>query len=273
MPIGEVQDVAHSDSDLAEAVAYIRGRQTPAGGFSYYRSWGVEEPAAADTYYAVEALGFLESGPERREDCLRWLHERQTDEGGYSSIAAAWYVTGSLARLSSRPQRDPTAWLAPYSERFFDGINEPGVAHEILLNLLRYIELRDRFAVALEPRHLDALIATLQRLQDDNGALPKDGANLTDSAIALYLMRAANLIADRRILEFARACEDETYGFRAATTGQSSSLEVLAGGVAILHAFGKKPAYPRALLNAVTACRHANGGFGRSAGAVTTLYD
>ncbi|MGH8161327.1 MAG: hypothetical protein ACRESR_04125, partial [Gammaproteobacteria bacterium] len=185
----------------------------------------------------------------------------------------AWYVTEALQGLGAKPRLRPTEWLTPYSERFFDEAQESGNVHAFLLNLLRYIELCSRFDLPLEPRHRNALVANLKRFQNGDGAFPAEGANLPDSAIALRLMQAADLIAGRQILAIARANEDATYGFRASLVGQSSSLEVLAAGVAIFAAFDATAAYPHALLRTITACQHANGGFGHRAGAVSTLRD
>ena len=41
---------------MARAAAYIRTRQSPSGGFCFYRYSSVDEPSLGDTYYAVAAL-------------------------------------------------------------------------------------------------------------------------------------------------------------------------------------------------------------------------
>ncbi len=257
--------------DPSAAFAYIRSRQTPEGGFSFYRSQGIEEPAAADTFYALAALHGTEARPERPGACLDWLLDRQAADGGYSNLATAWYVSESLDRLGASPRRSLADWLAPYSERFFDGEQALDAAHDFLLNLWRYVELCERFELPLEARHRNALVATLKRFQDGDGAFPAGGATLPDSAIALRLMHAANLIAGRQILALARASEDATYGFRVARIGQSTSLDVLAAGLSILAAFNVAPKYRTALLRTVSACQDANGGFGHREGAIPTL--
>lgn len=270
---GEVRQGVGDDLGLTDTAAYIRGRQTPEGGFSFYRAWGIEEPGAADTWYAVATLAALGTGPERREDCINWLWERQDADGGYPGLATAWHVTGALAHLSAAPRHSPADWLAPYSGYLFDGLAEGDDTGEFLLNLARYVELRNRLSLGLEPRYVAAVEAALVRLRDENGAFPRGAANLVDSAVALRLISAAGLLGDRRLLEYALACEDPVCGFRAAIEGQSTHLEVLAAGIAIMQHFGAAPTYPRALLNLVTACRHRDGGFGRHIGAVVTLRD
>jgi hypothetical protein len=41
---------------VARAAAYIRTRQSPSGGFCFYRYGGIDEPNLGDTYYAVAGL-------------------------------------------------------------------------------------------------------------------------------------------------------------------------------------------------------------------------
>ncbi len=257
-------------SDSSAARRYVRGRQTPAGGFSFYRSWGVEEPAISDTFYAVAALALLDDKPEDSNACAEWLLARQRGNDGYADIGAAWYATETLARLDCTPRHDLRAWLAAYSERLFDGADDSGDTHEFLLDLLRYVELRRRFELELEPRHRSAIEAHLRRLRSVRAGA---AGNLTDSAIVLRLARAAGLLPERRLLEFAQGCEDPVLGFRATVNGKSAVLDTLAAGVAILSAFNVAPRYRGALLARVAACQQGAGGFGRQSGAVATLRD
>ncbi len=281
MPVAAVKVAAEretrsnvvKDADLAVTAAYVRGRQTPEGGFSYYRAWGVEEPGAADTWHAVAALATLGSVPDRSEDCVQWLRDRQSEDGGYAGIATAWHVVEALACLSAAPRHNPAQWLAPYSERLFDGMDAEVSGGEVLLSLTRHVELRERLSLALEPRHRNAISANLTRIRDANGGFPRGGANLVDSAVALRLLRSAGLLPDRRLLEFALACENPASGFCAVAEGQSTHLGALAAGVAIMHYFDAAPAYPRSLLDLTMACRHPTGGYGRHIGAVATLHD
>lgn len=48
----------HSRLDKDGIFRYVLSRQTPKGGYSYYRTpaWGVEEPNAPDTLAALECL-------------------------------------------------------------------------------------------------------------------------------------------------------------------------------------------------------------------------
>lgn len=271
--VSEVRGAVCADADLTATVAYVRGRQTPAGGFSYYRAWGVEEPGAADTFHAMAVLAAMDAAPDRREECVQWLQDCQGEDGSYAGIATAWHVTQALACLSSAPQRSPADWLAPYSERLFDGMGDEEDAGESLLSLARYVELREHFSLKLDARHRNAIADRLVQMRDANGGFPRDGVNLVDCAVALRLMRATGLLAERRLLEFALACQDTACGFCAVAEGKSTHLGVLAAGVAIMRHFGAAPAYPRSLLDLTRACRHASGGFGRHIGAVATLHD
>lgn len=52
---------------LAAAEAYIRGRQSPNGGFCFYRSHLIDQPSLADTYHAVASLAQLGREPPARK--------------------------------------------------------------------------------------------------------------------------------------------------------------------------------------------------------------
>ena len=48
--------ISRCSDAVVRAAVYIRTRQSPCGGFCFYRYGGVDEPSLGDTYYAVAAL-------------------------------------------------------------------------------------------------------------------------------------------------------------------------------------------------------------------------
>ncbi len=256
-------------------IRYIRGRQTPEGGFSFYRSWGVEEPSPADTYYALAALSLLGGEPLDRDGCLRWLQSRQDAGGNFPGLIAAWQVLRALDTLGALPAGAVTSWLRPRSDILFEAAAPPieQPTGELLAELARFVDLWLLTGHKLEPRQRTAVAANLERLRDPQGAFSTQQPNLVDTAVALRLTQMADLIPDRRLLDFARACEDPLYGFRAGSHGRSMQLEILAAGLNVLAAFDAAPRYEDALRRTLAACQHANGGFSRQPGALPTLRD
>lgn len=258
----------------AERVAqYVRGRQTPAGGYCYYRAWGVEEPDAADTFYAVAVLAALGEQPGDLPGLLRWLGDQQQHGGAFASIATGWHVTETLRHLGKSPAHEPGPWLRTRSDLLFDTPSPHDEPFPTLLNLARYLELCARFGVLLETRHLEAIRFWLRAFHDPNGVLAHDAPTLAAGAVVLRIAAASARTPDRHLLDFARSCEDPVYGFRNSPNGRSTQLSALAGGCTILRAFRTAARYPGALRRTVIACQTRPGGFGRQPGAVATLQD
>lgn len=269
--IQEAASVPTPQIDLRAAVDYLSGRQTPLGGFCFYRDWGVEEPSAADTFHALAALALLGAPPRDGAGARGWLQDLQDNSGRYPDIATAWYATEGLARVQARPRRDPTHWLAAQAGFLFGEPSRGRRPDAVLLEAARYFELCRRFRVALESRHREATARVLRTLQDPSGPFPRGAPTLVADAVALRLAAAAALMPDRRLLDHVHACEDRLYGFRALPSGRSTHLEVLAAGCAVLRHFGAPLRYAPALRRTVAACQSRGGGFGRQIGAIPTL--
>lgn len=266
---------AHPPAAVAAAAEYVRGRQTPDGGFSFYRSGSVEEPSPADTYYALLTLAAAGDRVPRRERCVQWLQSRQLADGDFSGLAAAWYVTQALELLGAAPQRPWSDWLAARAATLFDmaAAGTRADASRQIADACRLVQLWLLAFGRLEPRQRTAVEALLRRLSDPGGGFPRARPTLADSLRAVRLARCAGLIPDRGVLAFARDCEDAGFGFRSARRGRSTHVDALAAGLEILAEFDRGPRHPAALQATLAGCQHAGGGFARQPGALPTLRD
>lgn len=270
--IQEAASAPTEEIDRSAAAAYVAGRQTPLGGFCFYRGWGVEEPSPADTFHALAALALLGEQPLDAPAATSWLQALQTDAGAYRDITTAWYAAEGLACLGALPRRDPAPWLSRHSNLLFEQPALGSRAEAVLLETARYLELCRRFQVPLESRYRVAAAQTLHALRDPSGPFPRGAPTLVADASALRVAAAAALMPDRRLLDHVHACEDRVYGFRALPSGgRSTHLEVLAAGCAILSRFGVPVRYAAALRHTVAACQRPSGGFGRHIDAIPTL--
>jgi hypothetical protein len=66
----------------AACLNYLISRQTPDGGFCFYRDYGVEESNGKDTYSAVAGLLCLQASIPDLDKLLAWLHRLQNNHGG-----------------------------------------------------------------------------------------------------------------------------------------------------------------------------------------------
>ncbi len=259
--------------DCEAAIRYVLGRQTPSGGFSYYRSWGVEEPGAADTYHALAILRFFEVDIPHAESCRRWLGAIQGDDGSYSALATAWYTLLALDFLDAAPRQDVVPWLTRRSDILLTQV-EGEADSPRLLELTRFIDLARRFhVVTVLERCQEAVATALDEMSEPGGAFVRGAPNLVDTAQALRLIQVADLLPNRRMLAFSRSCEDPLFGFRAVPHGRSSTIEVLNAGVDLMRAFGAAPRYVQAIFRTIAACQRPGGGFSRQLGAMPTLED
>ncbi|MGZ5056241.1 MAG: LysR substrate-binding domain-containing protein, partial [Methylobacter sp.] len=97
---------------------YLMGRQTPDGGFCYYRAYGVEESNGKDTYSAVAGLLSLQAQVPDSGKLVTWLHRLQNNQGapaGARYLEAVGRAIDLIERESEaiRPRRrGPTLRLS-----------------------------------------------------------------------------------------------------------------------------------------------------------------
>lgn len=261
--------------DLKAITDYVVSRQTPEGGFSFYRSWGVEEPNTSDTWSAILSLSLLGRAIPERELCIDWLHSQQRRDGSFKSISTAWYTSYSLQLLSQRLTYPCTEWLESKSLTLFNwsALQNAQQASDYLREVLLLITLWQKYQIEIEARHKESLIQFLNCHQDPSGGYLTSNANLVDTAQAMALQKHMHLVHDQRLLRFARACEDPVFGFRAVPAGQSTYLSVVVAGLSTLAAFNEKPHYPEAMLQFVATCQRPSGGFARHIDALPSLRD
>jgi len=95
-------------TERERTIRYIMERRCRDGGFCFYR---LNEPNAADTYFALDSLRLLRCMP-RDPATAAYLHSLQRDDGGYASLYIGYYVIKSLEILTSPPRIRPDAWLS-----------------------------------------------------------------------------------------------------------------------------------------------------------------
>jgi hypothetical protein len=97
---------------------YLMSRQTPDGGFCFYRAYGVEEPNGQDTYSAVASLLSLQATTPDLDKLVTWLHRLQNNQGGYASFSMAWFTLETLHLLNVQPLHTPETFLKTERDSF-----------------------------------------------------------------------------------------------------------------------------------------------------------
>jgi hypothetical protein len=265
---------ADSGIDIAGCHAYILSRQTPQGGFCFYRyaPWGVEEPNAVDTWAAVTSLDLLGYPVPGSERLVAWLRDLQNDNGRYPTLVIAEAVLFTLLLLNTKPSHDPCGYLLEQSRRIGDPSPLTKDWRSWLDNARRCARLLSRHALPLSALR-ENVQPQLIRLRDPSGGYVVAGPSVLDTWHALDLTCQLRLEPDLRQLGFVRACERAHSGITLTPESDATSLEVQLAGLYTLRLFAAHPQYPAVVNNLVTSCQCANGGFARVPGALPRLHD
>lgn len=125
-------------------------RQTPDGGFCFYRAYGVEESNGQDTYSAVAGLLSLQAAIPDFDKLLVWLHCLQNNQGGYASFSMGWFALETLHLLNAQPLHKPETFLKTEHDRFLslDWRSQVMEWPSLLLSLSRLSTLMRQQAIA-----------------------------------------------------------------------------------------------------------------------------
>lgn len=259
--------------DHRAAADYVLRRQTPAGGFCFYRTpqWGVEEPNAPDTLAALASLLLLGVEPPAPEATGQWLRHLQNDEGGYPSLTIGWAALRGLELLGSAPLRSPRTWLAGWAQRLLTTRRAvPQDMRAAIQGLLRLAEL-----LALDPDQSTEVAHLLAVSAESRGGWARPGADVETTALAVQLARRAGEIPvdSRAVGRFLRGCEDSAVGIRVRPDSHATTVGALWGGLVIAAALEMPPRWPAAIAASLVLLQRPNGGLGARHGAVATLRD
>lgn len=267
-------DFCHENA-VEACYQYVLGRQTPEGGFCFYRyhPWGIEEPNAKDSYAAVSILKMLGRPVPHVEKCTEWLLAQQESDGGYPTLVIGHAVLKALRILGAEPLHDPCPFLREIIQK--QGFTNPSCL-EIsgwLTNALRCVELCRDFGIAISERMCGEMGGWIGRLWCEDGGWGTPGSNLLDTGSAVELTVGLNLPVPEQALNYARRCEGLPFGFNQTPNSAASSLEVQRAGLKILGCFHAGPRTPSLIRGYVASCQTAVGGFGRTPGTIAGLSE
>lgn len=263
--------------DKAACLNYLMNRQTPDGGFCFYRAYGVEESNGKDTYSAVASFIVLQMPIPDRETLLVWLRSQQSDRGGYANLSMAWFVLESLRLLGAQPLQAPIDFLQAEHDRILaaDWRVKTMEWSALLHRLSRLAILMKRLGLIASASFRTKVSALLDSLRGNQGGYGIPAENLLDTHRVVLICEHLGLERTAGILAFAKRCVDDAFGFRLVPAGSTNSLAVIHAGVGLFDLYGAT--LPReiiaSILRYVSSCQTSIGGFGRAPGAIATLED
>lgn len=264
-----------SGLNRAAAGRYVLSRHDPGAGYSFYRvpEWGVEEPHAPDTFFALRCLNLLNLEIPEPTETATWLRSLQAAGGGYPSVPIGWGAMRALGELGLRPKWSSSTWVLEEWARAFarDGRRRREWAGA-LRTARQLIEMRQFCGLELKADDVDAL---LTESMDPRGGWAAPGADLESTAVALQI---ADAIDERERYDEAAAvllsrCGDKLLGFLVAPMSGSTSTGALWGGLTIVDVLKLTLHHGGAIARNLRSAQRVDGGVGRRSDAISTLHD
>lgn len=252
-----------------ETIRYILNRRCQDGGYCFYR---LNEPNAADTYYALASLQMLASLPEDDEDTLSFLHAFQREDGSFANIYVGYAVIRSLNLLGDKPSWDPSDWilssLLPPSDRIRPVESSSGLVQPYLLtSLCRCLNS------TVPGKKCETIIAAILRQRGPEGGFGSPSATMAETSHALSILQNLGYpVALTRSELFIQRCEDPDFGFLTMPGVRPSYLEDVHAGLLASSILGYRSPMVQHCESFIRRCYHRNGGYVRSIfGGSTTL--
>lgn len=247
------------------AITYVLARQSPSGGFCFYRTTYVDEPNLADTWHAVVTLSHLGQDIPHIEA----LHDFVVSVIRDSYQPATLYFGVETLQLldasfhADHKLRDRIASLSISAAPMQAGGQVRGWLERTRL----IVRLKRRVETLAES---DAIADRVMGLQRDGGFGAR--ANLWDTWLGLDILAQCDVSQPPFGAEaFVDSLQDPAQGFTATRQGRMTSLEVIAAGVQSCILLGLPIRYRGSALAYVFACQTAKGGFARTPDALADL--
>lgn len=251
-----------SSAVFARAARYLRGRQSPQGGFCFYRTAELDEPSLFDTYHAVAALALLGDTVVEQGALLRFVRSFPST----GQLPALYYRAFILQHLA-RPD------LIERNEirRLLLALPAPGRTplSSVFRGMFETVRLKRLLGGDLAAPAVVQWIAGVQR-EGGFGKKP----NLLDTRHALHVLTDLDGLKEAvasAARDFVDALQVPTFGFTVARDSLSSSLEIIHAGVQCCRQLGLPVRYPREVQAFVVACQTSDGGMSRVPGALPEI--
>lgn len=247
------------------AVGYLTARQSPRGGFCFYRSKWIDEPNLADTYHAVRALRRL----ARRiplHDAVRKFVLSFTASGQPGHL---FYAASLLEMLEPGMEWHADLKARVASLRVARPLPAPGAHITGWLERARWVaQLK---SLAGDRQAVDDLAELVRDLQHHGGfgATP----NLWDTWLALDILRLNGepLPHEQDVEAFIASVQRKPVGFTATLECRMVNLETIFAGVHCCSMLGAPVRYADHALAFVLGCQGQRGGFASSPGALPNI--
>jgi len=248
---------------LERAQTYVLGKQSPRGGFCFYRGYYLEEPNLADTWHGLATLtllGISACEPDMHADfVLGQPIEPQP--------FALYYRVRTLHALDVDDPMEVDVKLAVNALQIYR-FDPARVSFTTNLQRLRCVLwLKNHFGL---PMDVEETVNTIMASQDTSGGF---GAppNVLDTETAVGVLQLSGHAAPIGAGQFLQQMSAPGFGFRLTAGSLSPNLETTCAGVIGSTRTGNFLYYPQDATDFILSCQTGSGGFARTAGALPDL--
>lgn len=249
---------------LDRAQAYLLDRQSPEGGFCFYRGYYLEEPNLSDTWHAIAALELLGADLPDRGRHARFVIGQRVDQqpgGLYCRVRSL------LALGVEDPAADAVcSAVAGLQVTLPAGLADAPSAGP-LQRLRTILWLKRHFGLPADTGDLALALSRAEHAGGGYGMPP----NLTDTEAAIALLLCCSHEPAAHTGAFVQGLAVSRFGFRLTADSLSPNLETVCAGMLSCHRLGVPVPYADDAAAFVLSCQTGNGGFARASGALPDL--
>ena len=273
---------------IGHAIAYIRDRQSPTGGFCFYRHGGVDEPSLGDTYYAVSALKLLNAEIPAAANVVQFLSQSRL-----FGLTYLYFYVFTLDRLGlsqrirlkivelvnsliiqppdSEHRADTSAWLESARKTIrlqqHFGVIVPPFVNALLTPKSRAPQAAAH-RVQIE-RSYAPIASFVQSLSNAGGF--GERANLWDTYLALSVLSLLGVSTTAESTSFVDSLQQPPFGFAMSDSSTMPSLDVVYAGVRCCELLALPVRFATRALEFTLACQTSDGGFAHAPVALPNL--
>lgn len=249
--------VAQIHVSRQRACSYLYSRQSPAGGFCFYRTEYLDEPNLSDTWHAVAALRLLGEQPQQSESIANFVYRHPAGRQLY----ALYYRTFILDALGIADPERPAVMesvhaLHPDPDGLTSHSDMTGQLERLLLTLRLKVHLDMEFAA----EDIATAILDLEHPYGGFGVPP----NILETYLAVDVLALCGKKASANTGTFVARLAGPGYGFRLTDTSLAFNLEAICAGIECCRLLRQRVAYPDDAAASILACQTGNGGFARA---------
>lgn len=250
---------------VQRAREYLLGKQSPQGGFCFYRGYHLEEPNLADTWHGLAALSHLLHAP---------VPQQQRHAGfviGQPVEPQPFALYCRIRSLRVLDVADPHAEAVRHAvAALHPSLSDAALldAPEAALNRLRHTIWLKRHFGDMPP--LDRLVGALlgtEHAQGGYGVPP----NLIDTAAAVAVLTLCGQTASARCGDFVVRLAEPSCGFRLTANSLSPNLETTCAGIITCTRMGLPVPCVAEAVAFILSCQTGNGGFARASDALPDI--